>query len=380
MNDELLSRPMPAEAPTPTDVDPFLCGLGLPAGPLVQEPGVEGARLAAAREMLSAIDAQAAAFMIEPLSPANPTEFGAATGAHPPIAISPQSGTGLPVGAILAANGQPFRDADAAQFKMQRLIEETGESFAVVAVSTGAYAVVPRSVSSLVIAPTSAPPSQPVALSRVDAVRPAPASVPRSHTIDVESLTLADLPEGHPAHKYGLAAYRTMLRLNRKPLRQAWRSQLPLLVIAALGLLTFLVPSPAVRLMMPAEALAPAGEAIASTALTEGVALAGLAFALFAVGKVIFVRLYFRYLLAPNYCKSERGIIARQSTKMVYSTILTTDLHQSALGRILNFGTIELSCAAADGAEILIANVWAPEIVQAVIESRIAEARGTAFR
>jgi hypothetical protein len=92
------------------------------------------------------------------------------------------------------------------------------------------------------------------------------------------------------------------------------------------------------------------------------------------------VRLYFRYLLAPNYCKSERGIIARQSTKMVYSTILTTDLHQSALGRVLNFGTIELSCAAADGAEILIANVWAPEIVQAVIESRIAEARGTAIR
>ena len=66
MNDELLSRPMPAEAPTPTDVDPFLCGLGIPAEPLVQERGVEAARLAAAREMLSAIDAQAAAFTIEP--------------------------------------------------------------------------------------------------------------------------------------------------------------------------------------------------------------------------------------------------------------------------------------------------------------------------
>jgi hypothetical protein len=379
MNDELLSRPMPAEAATPTDVDPFLCGLGGPAGPLAHEPYEEAARLAAAREMLNRIDAQAAS-MDEPSSPANATESGAATDAHLPTASSTQSGTGLPDGAILAANGQPFRDADAARFKMQRLIEEIGEPFEVVAVSVGGYAVVARAVSSAFIAPTGARSSQPAARPDVDGARPAPSSAPRSHTTDVESLTLAELPDGHPAHKYGLAAYRTMLKLNRKPLRQAWRSQLLLLVIAALGLLTFLVPAPATRLIMPHEALAPAGEVMANTALTKGVALSGLAFALFALGKVIFVRLYFRYLLAPNYCKSERGIIARQSTKMVYSTILTTDLHQSALGRILNFGTIELSCAAADGAEILIANVWAPEIVQAVIESRVAEARSVAFR
>jgi hypothetical protein len=379
MNDELLSRPMPAEAATPTDVDPFLCGLGGPAGPLAHEPYEEAARLAAAREMLNRIDAQAAS-MDEPSSPANATESEAATDAHVPTAISTQSGTGLPDGAILAANGQPFRDADAARFKMQRLIEEIGEPFEMMAVRTGGYAVVPRAVSSAFIAPTGAQPSQPAARPHIDGARPAPSSASRSHTTDVESLTLAELPDGHPAHKYGLAAYRTMLKLNRKPLRQAWRSQLLLLVIAAFGLLTFLVPAPATRLIMPHEALAPAGEVMANTALTKGVALAGLAFALFALGKVIFVRLYFRYLLAPNYCKSERGIIARQSTKMVYSTILTTDLHQSALGRILNFGTIELSCAAADGAEILIANVWAPEIVQAVIESRIAEARSMAFR
>lgn len=379
MNDELLSRPMPAEAATPTDVDPFLCGLGGPAGPLAHEPYEETARLAAAREMLNRIDAQAAS-MDEPSSPANATESEAATDAHVPTAISTQSGTGLPDGAILAANGQPFRDADAARFKMQRLIEEIGEPFEMMAVRTGGYAVVPRAVSSAFIAPTGAQPSQPAARPHIDGARPAPSSASRSHTTDVESLTLAELPDGHPAHKYGLAAYRTMLKLNRKPLRQAWRSQLLLLVIAAFGLLTFLVPAPATRLIMPHEALAPAGEVMANTALTKGVALAGLAFALFALGKVIFVRLYFRYLLAPNYCKSERGIIARQSTKMVYSTILTTDLHQSALGRILNFGTIELSCAAADGAEILIANVWAPEIVQAVIESRIAEARSMAFR
>jgi uncharacterized membrane protein YdbT with pleckstrin-like domain len=107
----------------------------------------------------------------------------------------------------------------------------------------------------------------------------------------------------------------------------------------------------------------------------------GLALALFMLGKAVYVWLNNRFYLTANYVKSEVGIVARRSAKLVYGTILAIDTHQTVLGRLLNFGTVELSCAGSDGNEILIENVFAPEIVQAVIEARMIEMRaGSSYR
>ena len=368
--------------------DPFLFGLDTtapepsPVSPVIDEQQ----RLAAARAMLQQIETQEGDSPDWPVEPtAGPRHEQARAEepyTDPLLALAPEprlhhsappvadGSSVIPDGAILAANGQPFRDIDAALFKCRRLTAEAGEPFEVLAV-TGGFVLVPAYDA----APTRSPstPPAPLAPPRTPrAPKPlknAPAAVANQ---EVDALTLDDLPEGHAARKYGLPLYQAILSQTRKPLRQAWRSQLPLLIVSAIGVLVFLAPELLVSLAVPPAS----AERLSGPTFTRGVGYAGLALALFALGKILYIRINFRYFLSANYAKCEAGLIARRSTKLVYGTILATDTHQSVLGRLLNFGTVELSCAGSDGNEILIENVYAPEIVQAVVESRMMAMRG----
>ena len=374
--------------------DPFLFGLDTPASgatPAAPDP-VEEARLAAARAMLQQIESQSerasrapaapsatlvdlweqapqpeSVPVLEPeFTPETLPEWGPAECPTPPdeAVAAP-----IPDGAILAANGQPFRDPDAARFKAARLSEETGEPFEVLAI-VGGFVLVHSAAAET---PRPAPP--PIATPAAPPVAPPRKSAAAGDAPNLDHLTIDNFPEGHPARKYGLPLYKAILSQTRKPLRQAWRSQLPLLIVALIGLLVFAAPQVVVSLAVPPGS----AERLAGPAFKQGVGYAGLALALFVLGKMIFIRINYRYFLTANYAKSEAGIIARRATKLVYGTILATDTHQSVLGRLLNFGTVELSCAGSDGNEILIENVYAPEIVQAVIESRMIEMRGGTY-
>jgi hypothetical protein len=372
----------------------------LPAAPSEAE---ESARLAAARAMLRQIDAQPpeVALAVETHaedpwdvpSAVPPPAFDAPVLQHEPPLISPEdppplspnpvslvsqpesaSGAGFPPGAILAANGQPFRDIDAARFKAARLTEETGEGFEVRTVAPGAFVLIPPAAAPALRAAPAATPEPAAMPPPVKHPRRPPASPTAAQA---EQLTLDSFPEGHPARKYGLPLYKSILTEIRKPLRPAWRSQLPLLFVALLGVLLFLAPDAFVRLAVPPAS----AERLVSPAFVKGVGYMGLALALFMLGKAVYVWLNNRFYLTANYVKSEVGIVARRSAKLVYGTILAIDTHQTVLGRLLNFGTVELSCAGSDGNEILIENVFAPEIVQAVIEARMIEMRaGSSYR
>jgi membrane protein YdbS with pleckstrin-like domain len=383
--------------------DPLLFGLDRPApAASADDPdAAEAARLAAARAMLRQIDTQptvpSPAAESEPSDPwdlplsepvpeftreqtADPAGSLRSLNAPPPPATPPLSPPAaeveppatIPDGGILAANGQPFRDVDAAHFKAARLTEETGEAFEVRPLPSGGFVLVPE-------LPLVARPAPPSAVSDRSS-RAAPVKAPRKSSpapsvSQADQLTLDSFPEGHPARKYGLPLYKKILTETRKPLRQAWRSQLPLLVVAVLGVLLFLAPDAFVRIAVPPGS----AERLASPAFVKGVGYLGLALALFMLGKAVYIRINWRYLLTANYVKSEAGIVARRSAKLVYGTILAIDTHQTVLGRLLNYGTVELSCAGSDGNEILIENVYAPEVVQSVIESRMIEMRGGTY-
>ena len=385
--------------------DPFLMALDRPPPPLPASAGdaEEATRLAAARAMLRQIEAQPSeasqAFEADDADPwdvpaaSRPPPFDPppleqepsvvqpvvpppAPPSHAIAASQPQaSSTALiPDGAIVAANGQPFRDIDAARFKAARLSEETGEDFEVRTVAPGAFVLVPPPLTP---AFRAAP-----ATAHESAAMPPPSKFPRRPpasptAAQAEQLTLDSFPDGHPARKYGLPLYKSILTQVKKPLRPAWRSQLPLLFVALLGVLLFLAPDAFVRLAVPPAS----ADRLVSPAFVKGVGYMGLALALFMLGKAVYVWLNNRFYLTANYVKSEVGIVARRSAKLVYGTILAIDTHQTVLGRLLNFGTVELSCAGSDGNEILISNVYAPEIVQAVIEARMIEMRaGSTYR
>lgn len=385
--------------------DPFLMALDRPPPPLPAAAGdaEESSRLAAARAMLRQIEAQpseasrvfeaddadpwdvpaappASAFGAPPLEELPSVVEPVVPAPAPPSAVIPSapsqtSSTALiPDGAIVAANGHPFRDIDAARFKAARLSEETGEEFEVRTVAPGAFVLVPPpSVPAFRASPVTA---------HEPAATPPPTTHPRrppaSPTVaQAEQLTLDSFPDGHPARKYGLPLYKSILTQVKKPLRPAWRSQLPLLLVALLGVVLFLAPDAFLRVAVPPAS----SERLLSPSFVKGVGYMGLALTLFMLGKAVYVWLNNRFYLTANYVKSEVGIVARRSAKLVYGTILAIDTHQTVLGRLLNFGTVELSCAGSDGNEILIANVYAPEVVQAVIEARMIEMRaGSTYR
>jgi membrane protein YdbS with pleckstrin-like domain len=383
--------------------DPLLFGLDRPApGPVPEDADIaEASRLAAARAMLRQIDSQptgqppaaendatdpwdlpapepAPSVTLEERSDAVVAVSGESPATSPatPAAAMPAPDldptSTIPDGAILAANGQPFRDLDAARFKAARLTEETGEAFDVRPLAPGGFVLVPP------LPRVTRPTPQAAGSDRASGALPGkparkPAATPS--VAQADQLTLDNFPEGHPARKYGLPLYKKILSETRKPLRQAWRSQLPLLVVAVLGVLLFLAPDAFVRIAVPPAS----AERLASPSFVKGVGYMGLALALFMLGKAVYVRINWRYLLTSNYVKSEAGIVARRSAKLVYGTILAIDTHQTVFGRLLNYGTVELSCAGSDGNEILIENVYAPEVVQSVIESRMIEMRGGTY-
>jgi membrane protein YdbS with pleckstrin-like domain len=306
------------------------------------------------------------------------TRLRRALEASPVAAVPPPvHGPSPPPGAILAAHGGPFTDPDAARFKAALMAAESGGDVEVVEVA-GGYALIPHA------APTPVAPDG--ARSRTRS-RPPPSSDsaplpkaarPRGRSLlDPEGLTLDDFPKDHPIHHYGAAGlrrYQRMLNKNFK-LKQAFRSQLPLLSGAALGGLVVLVPDAAVHVLFSPKALATLPSFLTADHLARAMVAVGALFALFCLGKVVWVRLYYRYLLLPNYAKTEAGIVALTQKKMVYTSVITTDLHQSVLGRLLNYGSVELSCAAGDHSDLMFRNVYGPALVQALVETRAQDAR-----
>jgi len=274
-------------------------------------------------------------------------------------------------GLIYSANGEPFRDSDAAQFKARRLQDETGEPFEVISVSTGQFAIRPvRGASSVSGEHSSRSPSD---------FRSS--SLMAYDEKDPKDLTLDDFPDEHPVrkHKRGLALYKKLSQKHFK-LKQSYRSQISLLILAFVGALIAAFPVQTINLIFPPESLSDIAQQMSLQNLAKAFMYLGLAISAFALGKILWVRLYYRYLLMPNYAKSEQGIIAKKSTKMLYANIQATDLHITFFGRLFNFGTIELSCAGTDGSEILIENVYCPEIVQSIIEARKLEDQISQFR
>ena len=363
--------------------DPTLFGLGNSDAPPVPLPEVDDADLNIAQDFLNAIttadrdshlDLDHSALDVEPeptptidSAPIERTTFSEPAPFRGPDVSSPSKGDDL----LYSATGEPFRDKDAAHFKARRLQAETGEAFEVVSLPSGQFAIraSDNTLPPELMVPSNSHPTFPVP----------------SHLLydekDPKELTIDDFPEEHPVrkHKKGLALYKKLSQKHFK-LKQSYRSQLSLLFLAMVGALIAAFPVQTINLIFPPASLSDIAQQIPLDNLAKGFMFLGLALSAFAFGKIIWVRLFYRYLLMPNYAKSEQGIVAKKSTKMLYANIQATDLHISFFGRLFNFGTIELSCAGTDGSEILIENIYCPEIVQSIIEARKLEDQTSQFR
>jgi hypothetical protein len=269
---------------------------------------------------------------------------------------------------FLAADGKPFRDLDAARYKADALAEQLQTEFEVRAGHGGFIVVAVDRPVPIDGGATPAAVEEPAPRHRSTAAQIL-AAADRAESVDLDTLTLADFPANHPVHRHGLAAFKKLLN-NGYRLRPAYRSRAHLLLFAAVCAVIALVPGIVLGGLAPeaAEGLA-TDPAVAATRVT---ALFGL-LALGAVGKVLYDRLFYRCQLLRDCAKAEWGIVSRSSSKLNYVNIQTTDTIQTVWGRILNYGTVELSCASND--QLLIRDVVAPELVRAAIDFRKQAAR-----
>lgn len=284
----------------------------------------------------------------------------------PPPAPTPRAVLrAVPEGAVATASGEPFVEFEAADAKARHLAAQTGFDWWVRALGDGQFVVVCAAT------PNASP-------SRQSMERDEPEEEQDFRTKALDELQLSDFPPGHPVHRFGVKQYKKFAKKHFK-FKPSYRSMWPLLILSLIGLVLYLLPVPALRLLPP-ELLHQTLESISEENLVTAVQYLGLAFCLLALGKVLFQRHYRRYILMPGYAKCEEGIVARKSTKIAYVNVVNYDVQQNPIARILNYGTLELSSAGSDGSEIKMRDVYSPRVVELVLESRMEEARQTQRR
>ncbi len=257
-----------------------------------------------------------------------------------------------------AANGQPFSDWDAADAKSRLMGVQTGDTFLVCAIGPSSYVVV-QSGSQSAKAPLSADEQSSSDSSYLD--------------IPIDQLTLDDFPDNHPVHKCGLSRYQRYMKKNFK-FKPAYRSMWPLLVVALVGGLFYMFPVLFIS-QLPQDVINNILAAISPEQFTMGVSYVGAALGVIALGKVLVQRHVHRYYLHEGYAKYEYGILRKESTKISYNNISNYEVNQSVLGRFLNYGDMELASPGTNDSEIKMKSVFAPILVEAVLEGKIEEAR-----
>ncbi len=105
--------------------------------------------------------------------------------------------------------------------------------------------------------------------------------------------------------------------------------------------------------------------------LVSGLQGAAGLLAAFYAGKIFLTRLSRKYLLNENTAETITGIIARNRASVQYQDILSVDVRQGYVDRILGIGAIELASAGTNRAEVQFHGVSDPENIQKIINERM---------
>lgn len=270
---------------------------------------------------------------------------------------------------ILAANGRPFSDLDAARIKARTLTDELGETYDVFPVE-GGYTI-----------RRNAEPASP----STEPVRPAtagegeadenPFTIPSTGVVDLVSARR--IPQGRP---------QTNATQNEKPvrphdtadanfgglptieLRPAWRSFWKYHIPAVIGFLVAMFPTAfllAVLRVDPSHVLF-----MAEHGILPLVRLAGLMAGLVGLNYSVYGRFANQYTVKPELLESSRGIFARKAVRVEFAHIRSIDLTQGLIDRLLNIGTVEVSTAATADAEVIFEGVPDPVALKDEISRR----------
>ena len=251
-------------------------------------------------------------------------------------------------GAIFDQDDQPFTSFVAAEHVAKVVAQQTDSPCLVRAISDGVYVLSP--------APRT---------KHWNETNSAPRALNEPQTA-LEELTLEDFDDDHAIHKIGLAKFKKLTRKGYK-FKQSYRSMLHLFILMGLGSGLYLLPVPAL-LLLGEETVRKVLEQITQEQLISSVQMVGGLIAVGCMVKIWYERNFHRFTFEANNIAHTQGIIARKVTKTQYDNIMTHDVDQGFIQRLMNFGTLNYSTAGADGAELHMHNVYAPLMVEFILE------------
>ena len=89
-------------------------------------------------------------------------------------------------------------------------------------------------------------------------------------------------------------------------------------------------------------------------------------------------RLAHKYVIEPDRVIERHGIIARRVTPLHIHHIRSTEVNQTIMGRLLGYGTVEMSAAGTGTSEARFDRVSRPMDVMAAIDGSVSNKASTA--
>jgi hypothetical protein len=269
---------------------------------------------------------------------------------------------------ILATDGQPFRDRDAADIKRDLLLSELGPSVQldVIHHPGGGFAVsvVPSASTGPEVKTALESPREVLERSLGQTrTRSAPSGSDSSE--DASELAPAALTEGTPYEHYPES-----FQLSPAP-----RAFVGLHLQALLGSALVLQP----HWVWIATGLGAPKNPTLDALMLVAIALSGALLALHAVSRFLWAHTANTYLIDRTGVEQrewyfDRGRLRRRAPRIQFAHLRTVDVDQSVLQMLLNVGTLKLAAGATDTYEVVLKLVRAPRALQREFQRRLQEA------
>jgi hypothetical protein len=281
---------------------------------------------------------------------------------------------------ILASNGHPFRDRDAARIKRDLLLTELGDAvlLEVLPHPTGGFAVSVRR-----------PPSHPADLNpeadpqgRVDdpvsprdvLVQSLGRSAVRSAIALAHSTTAHSRPNAAPTAPSDV--YPEAFRLS-----PAVRAFLGLHVQALVGAILLFQP----HLVFSVTRLGSPSNATVGAILLALIAVCGALLAMIAVSRFLWTYTANTYVVDRNGVEQvqwyfERARLRRRAPRVNFAHLRSADVDQSVLQMLLNVGSVKLAAGGTDSYEVVLRHVASPRALQREFQRRLQRSNGPAQR
>lgn len=128
----------------------------------------------------------------------------------------------------------------------------------------------------------------------------------------------------------------------------------------------FLIPAGAALYFFPGAPFTLMG-VTAAAPITTALSWAGVGLAAWGLVNVAYHRLAHKYVIEPDRVIERHGIIARRVTPLLNHHIRSIEINQTIMGRLLGYGTVEMSAAGTGTSEARFERVSSPMDVMAAI-------------